>query len=88
MGHIKLAKASGFDVVSADGIGAVKLTSNKVVIEYMAGKEVQISGASNLVQADVDAVVAAIDIMEGGSGKAPLTELSSKVTGTSVEDIA
>jgi len=88
MGHIKLAKASGFDVVSADGIGAVKLTSNKVVIEYMAGKEVQITGASNLVQADVDAVVAAIDVMEGCSGVAPLTELSSKVTGTSVENIA
>jgi len=89
MGHIKLAKANNkFDVVSADGVGAVKLTSNKVVIEYMAGKEVRITGASNLGQADVDAVVAAIDVMEGGSGLAPLTELSSMVTGTTVEDIA
>ena len=89
MGHIKLAKANGkFDVVSADGIGAVKLTSNKVVIEYMAGKEVQITGASNLTQADVDAVVAAVDVMEGGSGPAPLTTLSSNVSGTSVENLA
>jgi len=88
MGHIKLAKASGFDVVSADGVGSVKLTSNKVVIGYIANKEVRITGASNLTQADVDAVVAAIDVMEGGSGAAPLTELSSKVTATDIEALS
>ncbi len=86
MGHIKLAKASGkFDVVSADGVGSVKLASNKVAIGYIANKEVQITGASNLTQADVDAVVAAIDVMEGGSGVAPLVKLSSLVTATDIE---
>ena len=89
MGHIKLAKANNkFDVVSADGVGSVKLTANKVVIGYMANKEVQITGASNLTQADVDAVIAAIDVMEGGAGIAPLTELSSKVTATDIEALS
>jgi len=89
MGHIKLAKASGeFDIVSADGVGSVKLTSNKVVIGYMANKEVQISGASNLTAADVFTVVKAIDVMEGCSGPAPLTQLSSKVTATDIEALA
>lgn len=86
MGYIKLAKANDeFDVVSAEGVGSVKLASNKVVIGYIDNKEVQITGASNLTQADVFTVVKAIDIMGGGSGPAPLTELSSKVTATDIE---
>ena len=89
MGHIKLAKASGqFDVVSADGVGSVKLTSNKVVIGYIANKEVQITGASNLTATDVFTVVKAIDVMEGASGPAPLVELSSKVTATDIEALS
>ena len=54
----------------------------------MANKEVQITGASNLTQADVEAVISAIDVMEGGSGLAPLTELSSKVTATDIEALS
>ena len=47
----------------------------------------QITGASNLTQADVDAVVAAIDVMEGGSGVAPLVKLSSLVAATDIEAV-
>ena len=84
MGMIKLKKASGFDLVSADNVGAVKEASNTVVIEYTTGFKCTITGASNLVQADVDLCVAAIDVMNGASGVAPLTSLSSAVTGTAV----
>jgi len=54
----------------------------------MANKEVQITGASNLTAADVFTVVKAIDVMEGCSGPAPLTELSSKVTATDIEALS
>ena len=87
MGMIKLKKASGFDVVSADSVGAVKLDSNAVVIKYTTGFKCTISGASNLVQADVDLCVAAIDVMNGASGPAPLTSLSSAVSGTDVASL-
>ena len=89
MGHIKLAKADGeFDIVSADNVGSVVIKTNNVVIEYMGGNEVNIVGASALTQADVFKTVQALDIMEGGSGSAPLVELSSKVTGTYVQTIS
>ena len=60
-------------------------TANKVAIGYIANKEVQITGASNLTAADVFTVVKAIDVMEGATGPAPLVELSSKVTATDIE---
>ena len=88
MGHIKLAKASGqFDIVSADNVGHVKLATDQVEIGYTSGYTVTIDGASAYTSTDVFTVVKALDIMEGASGVAPLVELSSKVTGTTVEAI-
>ena len=91
MGHIKLAKASGqFDIVSADNVGHVKLggiDTNDVEIGYTSGNKVTIDGASAYTSTDVFTVVKALDIMEGASGVAPLVELSSKVTGTTVAAI-
>lgn len=81
MGMIKLKKASGFDLVSAENVGDVKLATGDIVVQYLSGYKVTIDATSPLVQADVDKVVAAIDVMNGASGKAPLTVLSYNVTG-------
>ena len=88
MGMIKLKKASGFDLVSADNVGAVKIVSNDVVIQYTTGYKCTIAGASNLAQGDVDSCLAGIDKMNGASG--PVNEiiaLSSAVTGTTVASL-
>ena len=88
MGHIKLAKASGqFDIVSADNVGHVKEMTGTIEIGYTSGYKVTISGGSIYTSTDVFTVVKALDIMEGASGVAPLVELSSKVSGTTVSDI-
>jgi len=85
MGMIKLKKASGFDLVSADNVGAVKIVSNDVVIQYTTGYKCTIAGAGNLAQADVVLCLDGIDKMNGASGKAnEIIALSSAVTGTTV----
>ena len=67
MGMIKLKKATGggFDLVSADSVGAVKIVANDVVIEYTTGYKCTIAGASNLVEADVELCLGGIDNMNG-----------------------
>jgi len=90
MGHIKLAKASGkFDIVSADGVAAVKLITvvgtDKIQISYSSGTNAVIEGTASggtpgIVQDDVFTVVKAIDLMEGASGPAPLVSLSTAVS--------
>ena len=86
MGHIKLAKANGqFDVVTADGIIAVKENSGddtKIDITYSDGTKCEITLAASQADGDVFEVVKAIDIMEGASGPAPLVTLSQLVSGT------
>ena len=88
MGYIKVKKASGFDLVSADNVGDVKLATGDVVVQYLSGYKVTIAATSPLVQADVDKVVAAIDVMNGASGVAPLTVLSYNVTGATMTAIS
>ena len=96
MGYVKLKKASGFDLVSADNVGDVKLdtatTGDSIVIQYLSQCKVVITagtGASdNFVQADVDKIADAIDVTNGASGKAPLTELSLPVTGVTMSVLA
>ena len=88
MGYIKVKKASGFDLVSADNVGDVKLVADDVVFQYLSGYKVTIAATSPLVQADVDKVVAAIDVMNGASGVAPLTVLSYNVTGATMTAIS
>ena len=88
MGYIKVKKASGFDLVSADNVGDVKPDTGDVVVQYLSGYKVTISATSPLVQADVDKVVAAIDVMNGASGVAPLTVLSYNVTGATMTAIS
>ena len=88
MGYIKVKKASGFDLVSADNVGDVKLATGDVVVQYLSGYKVTIDATSPLVQADVDKVVAAIDVMNGASGEAPLTTLSYNVTGATMTVVA
>ena len=86
MGHIKLAKDDGeFDVVTADGIIAVKQDSGdntKINITYSDGTKCAITLAGAQASGDVFEVVKAIDVMEGASGPAPLVKLSEFVTGT------
>ena len=84
MGYIKLKKASGFDLVCADNIGDIKLdtttSGDSIAIQYLGQCKVVISaGTANLVQADVDTIANAVDVMNGASGKAPVTELSQVV---------
>jgi len=81
MGYIKLKKASGFDLVSAENIGDIKLSTGDVVIQYLSGYKVTIDATSPLVQADVDTIAEAVDVMNGASGEAPLTVLTYNVTG-------
>ena len=88
MGYIKVKKASGFDLVSADNVGDVKLATGDVVVQYLSGYKVTIDATSPLVQADVDKVVAAIDVMNGASGEAPLTILSYNVTNATMTAIS
>ena len=78
MGHIKIAKADGaFDIASADGVISVKESTGDIVISYSGSTKTTIaSSAGSLDQDDVQAVINAIDEMDGASGPAPLTTLS------------
>jgi len=95
MGYIKIKKHSTvttgtsakFDLVSAENVGDVKLASNDIVVQYLSGYKVTIDGSSNLVQADVDAILGAIDKMNGASGVAPLLSLSSGISKTTMAAI-
>ncbi len=96
MGYIKIKKHSTvtagtsaeFDLVSAENVGDVKLVANDIVVNYLSGYKVTIDGSSNLVQADVDAVLGEIDKMNGASGVAPLLSLSSGISSTTIAAIS
>ena len=87
MGHIKLAKADGeFDVVSADNVVAVKLEGGEITIFYVPGGNAVIKATPQAFSdEDVFEITKAIDVMDGTSGPAPLTKLSSNVTGVEVK---
>jgi hypothetical protein len=88
MGYIKLKKASGFGLISADNVGAVKIVTNELVIQYTTGYKCTIAGASNLVQADVDLCLDGIDKMNGASGTTnEIIALSSAMTGSTVASL-
>jgi hypothetical protein len=80
MGYIKLQKTGAeFDLVSAENIGDVKLSTGDIVIQYLSGYKVTVSGTGNFTQEDTNIVENAIDVMNGASGVAPMTKLSQAV---------
>jgi hypothetical protein len=86
MSYIKLQKTGAeFDLVSADNIGDIKLSSGDVVINYLSGYKVTItggvSGTNDFVQKDINKIENAVDVMSGASGPAPMTILGFPVTG-------
>ncbi len=96
MGYVKLPKAAGaFDILPADNVGSVKLSSDtkkEIDVTYMGADAstdtISIvpvgSGASaSFAQADVQALVEAIGLIGGGSGMINVN-LSKVVLETSV----
>jgi hypothetical protein len=87
MGYVKIKKASGFDLLSADNVGHVKLntttTPDQIDVAYIGGASgsdvASIVGGSNFVQADVDKIIAAIDTINGASGPGIFPEDLSQV---------
>ena len=80
MGYIKLQKTGAeFDLVSAENIGDVKLATGNLVIQYLSGYKVTISGSGDFTPKDTNIVENAIDVMNGASGVAPMTTLSQAV---------
>ena len=73
MGYVKIKKASGYDLVSADNVKSVKLVAEEeaahIEVKYIGdATALQIVGSTSMVQADVDKIIAAIDIINGASG--------------------
>ena len=84
MGYVKIKKASGYDLVSADNVKSVKLVSleegDRIEVAYIGGGDTSnIAGASDFVQADVDKIIAAINIINGASGPGIYPEDLSQV---------
>ena len=87
MGYVKIKKASGFDLLSADNIGHVKVdttaTPDSIVVAYIGGASssdvATIVGAANFVQADVDKIIEAVDKINGASGPGIFPEALSQV---------
>jgi len=85
MGYVKLPKASGYDLLPADNIGALKFTTPNLIVSYVPSGTVTIKASSAFVQADVAKILDAVDLINGASGPsvAPAA-LSQKVTETAV----
>ena len=100
MGYVKIKKASGYDLLSAENVKLIKLQDGtppeseedgelgdplKVIgVSYMSGGSLTINGAGDFVQADVDKIIAAINIINGSSGPGIFPEDLSQVA-TSVD---
>ena len=85
MGYVKLLKADAkFDLLSADNVGSVKVSSGDIIVEYLSGFQVTIDGAGTLVQKDADLIIDAMDKINGASGPgifpATLSGLIASVT--------
>ena len=85
MGYVKLPKASGYDLLPAENIGALKFTTPDLVVSYVPSGTVTIAASSAFEQADVAKILDAVDKINGASGPsiAPAA-LSQKVTETTV----
>jgi hypothetical protein len=82
MGYVKLEKAAdAFDLLPAENVAMVKLDSANIVVTYLgtATLNITIVGASSYTQADVQAVINAIDVINGHAGASHAANLSSLV---------
>ena len=87
MGYVKIKKASGYDLLSADNVGHVKVdtttTPDSISVAYIGGGSssdiLTIVGGSDFVQADVDKIIAAVDKINGASGPGIFPEDLSQV---------
>jgi hypothetical protein len=69
MGYVKLLKADAkFDLLSADNVGSVKVSSGDIIVEYLSGYKATIDGVGTLLQTDVDLIIDAMDKINGASG--------------------
>ena len=95
MGHIKLKKASAFDVMPADSVVSIKLVggstdTGKIEILFLGSDTlkytiiptgwVQATAGTHFVQADVDNLNEAVGLISGGSGMIDVS--LSKVVGS------
>tara|TARA_R100001509_G_C4827143_1_gene201961 strand:- start:665 stop:934 length:270 start_codon:yes stop_codon:yes gene_type:complete len=84
MGYVKIKKASGYDLVCAENVKSVKLATleegDRIEVTYIGDSSASpIVGASSFVQADVDKIIAAINIINGASGPGIFPEELSQV---------
>lgn len=86
MGYVKIKKASGYDLVSADNVKSVKLQAGGeeeptvIAVMYVGDASANnIAGAEDFLQSDVDKIIAAIDIINGASGPGIYPEDLSQV---------
>lgn len=82
MGYVKLEKAAdAFDLLPAENVAMVKLNTDDIVVTYLgtATLNITIVGASSYTQADVQAVINAIDVINGHAGASHAANLSSLV---------
>ena len=86
MGYVKLEKAANaFDLIPAENVAMVKLntatTPDTIDVTYLGSATVNITvtGAADYTQADVQAVVNAIDVINGFAGASHAANLSSLV---------
>jgi hypothetical protein len=82
MGYVKLEKAAdAFDLLPAENVAMVKLNTDDIVVTYLgtATLNITIVGAASYTQADVQAVINAIDVINGHAGASHAANLSSLV---------
>jgi hypothetical protein len=99
MGYIKIQKGdssdnftSRFDLISADGIGDIKWSNGTdIIISYLSGKRVDLSaGGDNDWKSDgtdLYKVQDAVDVMNGASGVAPMTQLSVPLVSATMKPV-
>ena len=95
MGHVKLKKASAFDVMPADSVASIKLVggstdTGKIEILFLGSNSLkytiipngwaQATATTHFVQADVDNLNEAVGLISGGSGMIDVS--LSKVVGS------
>ena len=78
MGHVKLKKASAFDVMPADSVASIKLATGKIDVLFIGSDTLKytiepvgyVSGtaSTHFVQGDVDNLNEAVGLISGGSG--------------------
>jgi len=83
MGYLKIKKASGYYLLPADNVKSVELSGGdpaKIVFTWVGDSAtVAIGGAEEFFQADVDKIIAGINIINGASGPGIFPEDLSQV---------